>query len=336
IGASENDFIELCPVGFGIALHELANRNRGKIVRANGRQRASEASDWSANRVADEYRSCHSIPRSRRSLSVRDRSAVQQITQHTKFFFRRSRRLLYVRSKFDFPASRFCDLVARHVGMKLSHGEFFRVFVRFHDAQIGDNSDSAFSGKSEFLACIATIEIADGGKEVEFLHKGAGGLFENEDDFFRTPCDFGSAASAGKTCNSFLVAADDRSVDVRKFVDLRGAEKTDIYAAALQPVAKNLRSRNDGVGAFREIAVADGKRKNFRFCADGPGFIDENDIRRVSQPCKICGCGGQANSNKTDRAVFEQSRSRDGHHFGRAVVWGAQTSCSFALSLRTF
>jgi hypothetical protein len=81
--------------------------------------------------------------------------------------------------------------------MQLHDREFLGAFIWFHDAEIGNHRDGAFAGKTEALTCFAAIEVTDGSNEVEFLYKGASGLFENEYDFVRATRNFGSPSRAG-------------------------------------------------------------------------------------------------------------------------------------------
>src|SRR5579863_9871434 len=125
--------------------------------------------------------------------------------------------------------------------MELSDRKFFGHRIGPHQAEIGHHRDRPFAGKTQTLASIAAVEVTDGSDEVEFLDESARGLLENQNNFAGATGDFRSATGSGKTGVRFFVIADDRGVDVCKAIDLRGAEKSDVHAAALQPVAENFR-----------------------------------------------------------------------------------------------
>src|SRR5262245_11000898 len=172
--------------------------------------------------------------------------------------------------------------------MQLCDGQFLGGFVRFHDAEIGDNGDRAFAGKAKALPRFAAVEVADGSDEVEFFHESAGRLFQYEHDFVRATGDFGGARGTGKASGRFPVVGDDGGVDVGEAIDVRRPEEADIDATSLQPVAKNLRSGDNSVGRFGEVAIANGKRKDGRLCADGAGLVNKDDIGRVGEAREIC------------------------------------------------
>src|SRR5579863_2703431 len=106
--------------------------------------------------------------------------------------------------------------------MELSDRKFFGHRIGPHQAEIGDHRDRPFAGKTQTLASIAAIEVTDGGDEVEFLDESARGLLENQNNFAGATGDFRSATGAGKTSGGLPVIANNRGVDIRKAIDLRG------------------------------------------------------------------------------------------------------------------
>ena len=63
IGATEEDFIELRPVGLRMARDERPDRNRGEIVGANLRECAAVPADRGARRITNENLAHGSLPR---------------------------------------------------------------------------------------------------------------------------------------------------------------------------------------------------------------------------------------------------------------------------------
>ena len=62
IGAAEEDFIELRPVGLRIARDQRPDRDRGEVVGANLGERAAVAADRGARCIADENLAHGSLP----------------------------------------------------------------------------------------------------------------------------------------------------------------------------------------------------------------------------------------------------------------------------------
>src|SRR6516162_9819403 len=150
----------------------------------------------------------------------------------------------------NLPAGCFDDLFTTHTGMKLHDREFLGDFIRHHDAEIGDHRDRTFAREAQTLAGVAAVEVPNGCNEVEFFHKSASRLFHYQHDFVSAAGDFGCAAGTGEPGGRLSVVADDGGVDVGKPIDLRGAQEAKVHAAALQPVAEDFRSGDNGVGGF--------------------------------------------------------------------------------------
>ncbi len=89
----------------------------------------------------------------------------------------------------------------------------------------------------------------------------------------------------------------------------RCAEEADVDASALQPVAKNLTSRYDGIGGFRQLTVADGQRQYAGLGTDRAGFVDQHDVRQRRQPRQVGRFRRQADANEAHTALFLMRRA---------------------------
>src|ERR1700692_2883019 len=116
--------------------------------------------------------------------------------------------------------------------MELGDSEFFGHGIGPHQTEIGDHRDRPFARQTQTLASVAAIEMADRGDKIEFLDESACGLLENQNNFAGATGDFRSASGAGETSGGLPVIANDRCVHIRKTIDLRGAEKANVYTAA--------------------------------------------------------------------------------------------------------
>src|SRR5437870_6837649 len=120
--------------------------------------------------------------------------------------------------------------------MKLRNGQFARDVIRLHYAEVGDDGDRPFSRQAKLPASVAAVEMADRRQKIQLLDEGASRLLQNEDNFLGATCNFRCAACTGQTRRRLFVIADHGRVDIRKAIDLRGTEESDVHAATLQPV----------------------------------------------------------------------------------------------------
>src|SRR5271165_4247908 len=118
------------------------------------------------------------------------------------------------------------------------------------------------------------------------------------------PAISGAPPAPGNRTFGFAYANDCR-VDVGVTIDLSGPEKSDFHPASLKPVAKDLRHGDDGQRGVGELAVADRERQHVRLGADRSRFIDQHDLRRVSEPRKVRRGARKPNANEAYVFVLE-------------------------------
>ncbi len=199
--------------------------------------------------------------------------------------------------------------------MKRDQLELARLGMRLEHTQIGDHHAWPLTWKTRAPARIAAVQMAGRRDEVELLDEGALALTQDDEDLARRCRDFGRAAGPWQPHFRLVVGTDHRGVDIGEAIDLRGAEKADVDAPALQPVTEHFRHRHHGIGGRRELAIPDRKRQHVRLGADGAGFVDQHDLGRVRQSCEVGRSARQPDADKADHAALQQARGRDRHHF---------------------
>ncbi|MPN48419.1 hypothetical protein SDC9_196026 [bioreactor metagenome] len=112
-----------------------------------------------------------------------------------------------------------------------------------------------------------------------------------------------------------IVIADDRGVDIAVTVNLRAAQKANIYVAALQVIREDIVHAADGAGSTHQGGVTDGKRQPCRPCADDAGFIDHLQVGGMGAPGQVAGQVGQPNAHEHHIAIQQQPGGVDAHQF---------------------
>ena len=127
--------------------------------------------------------------------------------------------------------------------------------------------------------------------------------------------DFRGAAGTGQARVRTFVMTDYGGVEVAEAVNLRRTEKAHVHTPCLQVVAEDLRQRHDAGRGLRQFAITDGQRQYLGPAADGSRFIDQYDVRCMSQPGQITGRAREADADEADVTVVQQACGGHGHHF---------------------
>ena len=186
--------------------------------------------------------------------------------------------------------------------------------IGLEDAQIGDHRRGAAPAQAGALARVAAVEKAGRGDEIQPLHERPRVVAQDDQHLACEIRDLGRAAGAGQPHLGPAIGSDHRGVEVGEAVDLGGAEKADVDAPALQPIAEDLWRRDHRVRGRRQIAVADRERQHVGLGADRPRLVDQDHVGRVGQAREIGGGRGQADADEADGAVLEPARRGDRHH----------------------
>ena len=205
-------------------------------------------------------------------------------------------------------------------GVDGDDGHLLGLRIGLEHRQIGDQLGRALGLDAELGAAVAARDVADRGDEIELVDEAALALRHDDENLAAGGGDLRRAAAAGQPHLRLVVGADHRGVEIGVFVDLRAAEKADLDAAALQPVAEHFRHRHRRQRGLAQFAVADRERQHVRLGGERAGFVDQRDVRRMRQAREIAGGRGLADADETDVVVLERARRRDGHHLVRLVV----------------
>src|SRR5450830_321983 len=206
-------------------------------------------------------------------------------------------------------------LLAGYPRVQRGHHELVAGRLRLHDAQVGDDPDGTGTRQAQAFARVAAFAVTNRGNEVQLVDKGTCRLLEDDQYAFRRAGDFRGATGTGQADLGRKIVADHRGVDIAETVDLGRAEKTDINAPALQPVAEDLTGRHHGVGGFSQFAVANGQRQHTGLGANRARLVDQYHVRRRGQARQVGSLGGQADADKADRTVLQTTGGSHRHHF---------------------
>src|ERR1700691_3385812 len=170
------------------------------------------------------------------------------------------RNSLHVLCEPDRPAGGLSDLIFGHALVQTGHRQLTGFRVGLKDAQVSHNSLGASTRKSQPLAMISTLAVANGGDEVELVDEGALRLPDDQKDFLGRARDLRSAAGAGQAYLGLIVTANHRGVQIGEAVDLCRPQKANVDAPSLQPIAKDLRSRDNRICSGGQVSIAYRKR----------------------------------------------------------------------------
>ena len=96
---------------------------------------------------------------------------------------------------------------------------------------------------------------------------------------------------------------------LREAIDLRRAEEANGDAAALQPVAEELRHRHRRQRGRAQFAVANRQRQHGRPHADRARLVNQRDPRRVRQPRQVARGGRQPDPHEAHVVAADSARA---------------------------
>src|ERR1700733_983685 len=163
-------------------------------------------------------------------------------------------------------------------------------------------------------------EIPRRSDEIQFLHKRSLVLLQQERHFLRRRHNFWRPSRSRQPhLRRFIASANHGRIDVTELVNLCCAQKSHVPAPALQPVAKKFRHGHHRIRRFRQLAVTNRKRQYLRLRSNRPRFVNQHDVRCMSEPRQVCRRGRQTDPDKTHAAIPQPARGGDGHDFARRI-----------------
>ena len=186
------------------------------------------------------------------------------------------------------------------------------------DPEIGDHPGGTASPRAECRATLAAFGPADGGAEIEFLDELPGVLAGDDHGPACVQGDVGGAPGPRKAHFGFVVVAPHhRRVEVPVAVNLRGAQKTQIGASALQEVQERLQHREYLRRPAHEAGVSDRDRQPDGTGPEHAGLVDEVAARRMEPERELHREVGKPYPNEHGIAVPHLAARGEHHDFGR-------------------
>src|SRR5579859_609759 len=155
------------------------------------------------------------------------------------------------------------------------------------------------------LPGITAAAVAKRGNEVYFWNEGPAILAHDDENLAAIARDLRCASRAREAHFRVFVATDDGGVDVGEAVYLRATEESNGNTAPLQPVREHFRNRDSRQRGLTQLWITDGEGKHFRLRRNRPGFVDEGDIRSVSEARKVAGSRGCADAHETHIGIAQ-------------------------------